>query len=66
MPDQHAICSGEPEQPTCFALDRTKAAGEATPPRGRPDPIPPQVFAIMAATTMVTFGTLTSGYSLLF
>jgi hypothetical protein len=56
----------DPEPATCFALDRAPSRDEAITSSRRADKLPPQVFAIMAVTTMVTFGTLTGGYSLFF
>ncbi len=51
---------------TCFTIDRA-AQSEHVASAARPDnKVPPQVFAMMAVTTLATFGTLTSGYSLLF
>jgi hypothetical protein len=49
---------------TCFEVDRAKVA---EPDQATADnKVPPQVLAMMAVTTLVTFGTLSSGYSLLF
>ncbi len=62
MPNQ----SHDHQAQTCFTIDRARQHSLQTPAPPRNDKVPPQVFAMMAVTTLATFGTLTSGYTLLF
>lgn len=62
MPDR----ATRKEAATCFTPNKAKPLDDqASTPRESND-VPPQILAVMAVTTLATFGTLTSGYSLLF
>jgi hypothetical protein len=65
MPDR-TVADDVQEAPACFTIDNVKRRADQASPARTSDKVPPQIFAMMAVTTLLTFGTLTSGYTLLF
>lgn len=57
----------EPEVPTdLLASLLMEQVGAPSPEIRKPDRLPAKVYAVMALTSLLTFGTLTAGYELLF
>jgi hypothetical protein len=61
------LSRSEAEVPTDLLAGLLMERVSASSPTTRnPDSLPPKVYAVMALTTLLTFGTLTAGYQLLF
>ena len=62
-----ALPASDIEVPTDLlaGLLMERATGPAAPAR-RGEKLPPKVYAMMAVTSLLTFGTLATGYQLLF
>jgi hypothetical protein len=62
-----AAPASEAEVPTDLLASLLIEQASATSPATRqPDSLPPKIYAVMALTSLLTFGTLVTAYQLLF